>query len=129
MSRASRFSDSLRDHYEHPRNVGSLRTTDPDVITVNVTARDCGDQMRLQARVSAADDLIRETRFRVFGCGAAIASGSFVSDWLRGRTVEQAASFAARTVIDALELTDEYLHCAELANDAVRSVVSAYRSR
>jgi nitrogen fixation NifU-like protein len=129
MSRTSRFSDSLRDHYEHPRHVGSLRATDPDVITVHVSARDCGDQMRLQARITQADELIEDAKFKVFGCGAAIASASFTTDWLSGRTVEQAASFDARIVIDALELMDEHRHCADLATDAVRSLVKAYRSR
>ncbi len=129
MKTASRYSDTLRDHYEHPRNVGSLPAKDRDVITVTARGGDCGDQMRLQARIDAADNRIREMRFKVFGCGAAIASASFVTDWLSGRTVEQAAAFESRTVIEALELTVEQLHCADLASDAVRAMVSSYRAR
>jgi nitrogen fixation protein NifU and related proteins len=122
------YSRKVIDHYENPRNVGSLDRADPDVGTGLVGAPACGDVMKLQIRVSA-DGVIEDARFKTFGCGSAIASSSLVTEWVKGRTVEQALAISNRDVARELELPPVKVHCSVLAEDAIKAAVSDYRRK
>ncbi len=117
----------LRDHYDHPRNVGSLQTGDPNVSTATVKAKECGDLLRLQIRLAVDGKVIRDAKFKAFGCGPSIASGSFVTEWLKGRTLEEASRFNPTTLIDELGLTTEQTHCARLVKDAIDALLADAR--
>src|SRR5512147_2309990 len=111
------YKDKVTDHFENPRNVGTLDRDAPDVGTGLVGAPACGDVMRLQIRVNG-EGVIEEARFKTFGCGSAIASSSLVTEWVKGRTVEQALAIRNTEVAAALELPPVKLHCSVLAEDA-----------
>ena len=122
------YSSKVIDHYENPRNVGSLDRADPDVGTGLVGAPACGDVMKLQIRVSV-EGVIEDARFKTFGCGSAIASSSLVTEWVKGRTVEQALAITNRDVARELELPPVKVHCSVLAEDAIKAAVADYRRK
>jgi nitrogen fixation NifU-like protein len=122
------YSAKVIDHYENPRNVGSLDAADPGVGTGLVGAPACGDVMRLQIRV---DDrgVIEEARFKTFGCGSAIASSSLVTEWVKGRTLDEALAISNRDVARELDLPPVKIHCSVLAEDAIKAAVADYRRK
>ncbi len=120
------YSSKVLDHYENPRNVGSLDRSAPDVGTGLVGAPACGDVMKLQIQVSE-DGVIQEARFKTFGCGSAIASSSLVTEWVKGRTIEQALTISNRDVARELDLPPVKVHCSVLAEDAITAAVADYR--
>jgi nitrogen fixation NifU-like protein len=122
------YSSKVIDHYENPRNAGSLDRGDPDVGTGLVGAPACGDVMKLQIKVNA-EGVIEEARFKTFGCGSAIASSSLVTEWVKGRTVEQALTITNRDVARELELPPVKVHCSVLAEDAIKAAVADYRRK
>jgi nitrogen fixation NifU-like protein len=122
------YSTKVIDHYENPRNVGSLDRNDPAVGTGMVGAPACGDVMKLQIKVNDAG-VIEEARFKTFGCGSAIASSSLVTEWVKGRTVEQALAITNRDVARELELPPVKVHCSVLAEDAIKAAIADYRRK
>ncbi len=122
------YSTKVIDHYENPRNVGSLDRNDPDVGTGLVGAPACGDVMKLQIKVNA-EGVIEDARFKTFGCGSAIASSSLVTEWVKGRTVDQALSITNRDVARELDLPPVKVHCSVLAEDAIKAAIADYRRK
>jgi len=122
------YSEKLIDHYENPRNVGSLDKNDPDVGTGLVGAPACGDVMKLQIRVND-DGVIEDARFKTFGCGSAIASSSLVTEWVKGKTVAQALQIKNTDVAQELALPPVKVHCSVLAEDAIRAAISDYQRK
>ncbi len=122
------YGAKLMDHYEHPRNVGSFASTEAAVGTGMVGAPDYGDLIKLQIRVNAAG-IIEEARFRTYGCCSAIASSSLVTEWLTGRTLEEAAAIRSTDIADELSLPPLKMHCALLAEDAIQAAIADYRSK
>jgi nitrogen fixation NifU-like protein len=122
------YSDRVLDHYENPRNVGSLDGADPQVGTGMVGAPACGDVMRLQIRVGE-DGVIEDARFKAYGCGSAIASSSLVTEWLTGRTLDQALEIQNTAIAEELALPPVKLHCSVLAEDAIRAAIDDLRQK
>lgn len=122
------YSKQLIDHFENPRNVGSLTATDTDVGTGLVGAPACGDVMKLQIQVDAAG-VIQEARFKTFGCGAAIASSSLVTEWVKGKTLDEAATIKNVDIARHLALPPVKIHCSMLAEDAIRAAIADYKSK
>lgn len=122
------YSDRVLDHYENPRNVGSLDVEDPQVGTGMVGAPACGDVMRLQIRVDD-DGVIADARFKTYGCGSAIASSSLVTEWLKGRTLDQALEIQNTAIAEELALPPVKLHCSVLAEDAIRAAIDDLRAK
>ena len=122
------YSEKLIDHYENPRNVGSLDKEDPSVGTGLVGAPACGDVMKLQIRVDEAG-VIAEAKFKTFGCGSAIASSSLVTEWVKGRTLDQALAIENTAVAEELSLPPVKIHCSVLAEDAIKAAVADYRRK
>jgi nitrogen fixation NifU-like protein len=122
------YSSKVIDHYENPRNVGSLDRSAPDVGTGVVGAPACGDVMKLQIKVNE-QGVIEEARFKTFGCGSAIASSSLVTEWVKGRSVEQALAITNRDVARELELPPVKVHCSVLAEDAIKAAIADYRRK
>ena len=122
------YSEKLLDHYENPRNVGTLDKEAPDVGTGLVGAPACGDVMRLQIKVNG-EGIIEEARFKTFGCGSAIASSSLVTEWVKGRTVEAALAISNRDVAAELELPPVKVHCSVLAEDAIKAAIEDFKSK
>ena len=122
------YSDRVLDHYENPRNVGSLDVADPQVGTGMVGAPACGDVMRLQIRVGE-DGVIEDARFKTYGCGSAIASSSLVTEWLKGRTLDQALEIQNTAIAEELALPPVKLHCSVLAEDAIRAAIEDLRAK
>lgn len=122
------YSDKVLDHYENPRNVGSLDKDDPNVGTGMVGAPACGDVMKLHIKVGT-DGIIEDARFKTYGCGSAIASSSLVTEWLRGRTLEQALEIKNTDIADELALPPVKIHCSVLAEDAIKAAIDDYRSK
>jgi nitrogen fixation NifU-like protein len=122
------YSDRVLDHYENPRNVGSLDVQDPQVGTGMVGAPACGDVMRLQIQVNE-DGVIADARFKTYGCGSAIASSSLVTEWLKGRTLDQALEIQNTDIADELALPPVKLHCSVLAEDAIRAAIDDLRAK
>ena len=122
------YSEKLIDHYENPRNVGSLDKDDPSVGTGLVGAPACGDVMKLQIRVNG-DGIIEDARFKTFGCGSAIASSSLVTEWVKGKTVDQALQIKNTQVAQELALPPVKVHCSVLAEDAIRAAISDYQRK
>jgi len=121
------YSDKVVDHYENPRNVGSFDKSDPDIGTGMVGAPACGDVMKLQIKVT--DGVITDARFKTYGCGSAIASSSLVTEWVKGKTLDQAASIKNSEIATALALPPVKIHCSILAEDAIKAAVNDYRNR
>ena len=121
------YSSQVVDHYENPRNVGSFDKTDTDIGTGMVGAPACGDVMKLQIKVK--DGVITDARFKTYGCGSAIASSSLVTEWVKGRTLEQAQSISNSQIADELALPPVKIHCSILAEDAIKAAIADYRSK
>ena len=122
------YSDKLLDHYENPRNVGSFAKDDASVATGMVGAPACGDVMKLQIKVGK-DGIIEDARFKTYGCGSAIASSSLVTEWLKGRTLDQALAIDNAAIAEELALPPVKVHCSILAEDAIKAAVADYRSK
>ncbi len=122
------YSNEVIDHYENPRNVGSLDKKDENVGTGLVGAPACGDVMRLQIRVSD-EGVIEDARFKTYGCGSAIASSSLVTEWVKGRTVDEAMTIKNSEIADHLALPPVKIHCSVLAEDAIRAAIEDYRAK
>ncbi len=118
------YSDKVIDHYENPRNVGSLSTTDPAVGTGMVGAPACGDVMKLQIKVE--DGIITDAKFKTYGCGSAIASSSLVTEWVKGKTLQQAQEIKNSDIAEELALPPVKIHCSILAEDAIKAAVNDY---
>ena len=121
------YSNQVIDHYENPRNVGSFAKDDTDVGTGMVGAPACGDVMKLQIKVK--DGIITDARFKTYGCGSAIASSSLVTEWVKGRTLDQAAALKNSVIAEELALPPVKIHCSILAEDAIKAAVADYRNR
>jgi nitrogen fixation NifU-like protein len=119
------YSNQVIDHYENPRNVGSFAKDDTDVGTGMVGAPACGDVMKLQIKVT--DGVITDARFKTYGCGSAIASSSLVTEWVKGRTLEQAEAIKNSQIATELALPPVKIHCSILAEDAIKAAVADYR--
>jgi nitrogen fixation NifU-like protein len=122
------YSDKVLDHYENPRNVGTFDKGDDQVGTGMVGAPACGDVMKLQIRVNEAG-IIEDARFKTYGCGSAIASSSLVTEWVKGRTLEQAQSISNSQIAGELALPPVKIHCSILAEDAIKAAVKDYREK
>ena len=121
------YSDKVIDHYENPRNVGSLDKLDPDVGTGMVGAPSCGDVMKLQIKVN--NGIIQDAKFKTYGCGSAIASSSLVTEWIKGKTLDQAATIKNTQIATELALPPVKIHCSILAEDAIKAAINDYRNR
>ena len=121
------YSEKVIDHYEHPRNVGSFAKDDDNIGTGMVGAPACGDVMKLQIKV--VDGIIQDAKFKTYGCGSAIASSSLITEWVKGRTLEQAAAIKNSEIASELALPPVKIHCSILAEDAIKAAVADYRSR
>jgi nitrogen fixation protein NifU and related proteins len=121
------YSDKVLDHYENPRNVGSMDKNDPSVGTGMVGAPACGDVMKLQIQVK--DGVITDAKFKTYGCGSAIASSSLVTEMLKGKTVEQAEAIQNMEIVEELALPPVKIHCSVLAEDAIKSALADYRKK
>ena len=119
------YSDKVIDHYENPRNVGSLDKDDPSVGTGMVGAPACGDVMKLQIKVE--DGIITDAKFKTYGCGSAIASSSLVTEWVKGKTLEQAAVIKNSDIAQELALPPVKIHCSILAEDAIKAAINNYQ--
>ena len=122
------YSDKVLDHYENPRNVGSLDKSDNHVGTGIVGAPECGDVMKLQIKVND-DGVIEDAKFKTFGCGSAIASSSLATEWVKGKTVDEALSIKNTDIVEELSLPPVKIHCSVLAEDAIRAALSDYRGK
>lgn len=122
------YSAEVLDHYENPRNVGSLDKTDPAVGTGMVGAPACGDVMKLQIRVNDAG-IIEDARFKTYGCGSAIASSSLVTEWVKGKTLDEAGEIKNTTIAQELALPPVKIHCSILAEDAIKAAIEDYRKK
>ena len=123
------YSDKVIDHYEHPRNVGGFDATDAGVGTGMVGAPACGDVMKLQIRVNPGTGVIEDARFKTYGCGSAIASSSLVTEWVKGKTLDQALAIKNTAIAEELALPPVKIHCSILAEDAIKAAVADYRQR
>jgi len=123
------YSDKVIDHYENPRNVGTLDKTDEAVGTGLVGAPACGDVMRLQLRINPETDVIEDAKFKTFGCGSAIASSSLATEWIKGMTVDQAMDIKNTQIVEELNLPPVKIHCSVLAEDAIKSAIADYKKK
>ena len=123
------YSSKVIDHYENPRNVGSLPKDDPHVGTGLVGAPECGDVMKLQVKVNPETGVIDDARFKTFGCGSAIASSSLATEWLKGKTVDQALAIKNTDIVNELSLPPVKIHCSVLAEDAIKAAINDYRKK
>jgi len=122
------YSDKVMDHYEHPRNVGSLDKDDPQVGTGMVGAPACGDVMKLQIKVNAAG-VIEQARFKTYGCGSAIAASSLVTEWLTGKSLAEAGEIKNTQIAEELALPPMKIHCSVLAEDVIRAAIADYHNK
>ena len=122
------YSEKVIDHYENPRNVGSFDKDDPNVATGMVGAPACGDVMKLQLKVNDAG-VIEDAKFKTYGCGSAIASSSLVTEWVKGKTLEQAQAIKNTEIAEELALPPVKIHCSILAEDAIKAAVNDYRTK
>ena len=123
------YSDKVVDHYNNPRNVGTLDKAAGDVGTGLVGAPECGDVMRLQIRVNPETRVIEEAKFKTFGCGSAIASSSLATEWIKGRTVEDALAIKNTDIVKELSLPPVKIHCSVLAEDAIRAAIGDWKKK
>ena len=123
------YSDKVIDHYENPRNVGSFSKDDPTVGTGMVGAPACGDVMKLQIKVDDDTGIITDAKFKTYGCGSAIASSSLVTEWLKGKTLDEAGTIKNSSIAEELALPPVKIHCSILAEDAIKAAVHDYRNR
>jgi nitrogen fixation NifU-like protein len=123
------YSNKVIDHYENPRNVGSLPKEDPNVGTGLVGAPECGDVMKLQVKVNPDTGVIDDAKFKTFGCGSAIASSSLATEWLKGKTVDQALAIKNTDIVNELSLPPVKIHCSVLAEDAIKAAINDYKKK
>jgi len=122
------YSDKVLDHYENPRNVGTMEKDDPSVGTGMVGAPACGDVMRLQIKVSD-DGVIEDARFKTYGCGSAIASSSLLTEWVKGKTLDEAGQIKNTELAEELALPPVKIHCSVLAEDAIKAAIEDFRGK
>lgn len=122
------YSEKVIDHYENPRNVGKLDAEDPHVGTGMVGAPACGDVMRLQIKVSD-EGIIEDAKFKTYGCGSAIASSSLVTEWVKGKTLDEAAGIKNTDIAEELALPPVKIHCSILAEDAIKAAIADYKQK
>ena len=122
------YSEKVLDHYENPRNVGTMEKDDPSVGTGMVGAPACGDVMRLQIKVSD-DGVIEDARFKTYGCGSAIASSSLLTEWVKGKTLEEAGQIKNTELAEELALPPVKIHCSVLAEDAIKAAIEDFRGK
>ena len=123
------YSEKVIDHYENPRNVGTLDKDDPNVGTGLVGAPACGDVMRLQLRVNPETNVIEEAKFKTFGCGSAIASSSLATEWVKGKTVDEAMALKNTDIVQELNLPPVKIHCSVLAEDAIKAAIADFKKK
>ena len=121
------YSDKVLDHYSNPKNVGTLDKSKPNVGTGLVGAPECGDVMRLQIEVE--DGIITDAKFKTFGCGSAIAASSLATEWLKGKSIEEAVTIDNMDLVEELNLPPVKIHCSVLAEDAIKSAINDYRTK
>jgi nitrogen fixation NifU-like protein len=122
------YSDKVLEHYERPKNVGSLDKSDPNVGTGIVGAPECGDVMKLQLKISP-NNVIEDAKFKTFGCGSAIASSSLATEWVKGKTVEEALEIKNTDIVNELSLPPVKIHCSVLAEDAIKAAIADYKRK
>ena len=122
------YSDKVMDHYEHPRNVGTLDKNEKDVGTDMVGAPACGDVMRLQIKVNP-EGIIEDAKFKTYGCGSAIASSSLVTEWVKGKSLDEAMQLSNEQIAEELALPPVKIHCSILAEDAIKAAIADYRQK
>lgn len=122
------YSDKVMDHYEHPRNVGTLDKNEKDVGTGMVGAPACGDVMRLQIKVNP-EGIIEDAKFKTYGCGSAIASSSLVTEWVKGKSLDEALQLSNEQIAEELALPPVKIHCSILAEDAIKAAIADYRQK
>ena len=123
------YSENVIDHFENPKNVGSLDKTNLNVGTGLVGAPECGDVMKLQIQVNEETGVIEDAKFKTFGCGSAIASSSLATEWIRGKTVDEAMTLDNTQIVEELSLPPVKIHCSVLAEDAIKSAIADYKSK
>src|SRR6266436_2590102 len=123
------YSDKVVDHYNNPRNVGSMPKEDPNVGTGLVGAPECGDVMKLQMKINPDTQVIEEAKFKTFGCGSAIASSSLATEWVKGKTVEEALSIKNTDIVRELSLPPVKIHCSVLAEDAIKAAIGDWKKK
>ena len=123
------YSDKVLDHYNNPRNVGSMDKSSPDVGTGMVGAPECGDVMKLQVKVNPVTGLIEDAKFKTFGCGSAIASSSLATEMLKGKTVDEALAIKNTAIVNELSLPPVKIHCSVLAEDAIKAAITDYKTK
>jgi nitrogen fixation NifU-like protein len=122
------YSEKVIDHYENPRNVGGFDKNDPTIATGMVGAPACGDVMKLQLKIDA-NGIIEDAKFKTYGCGSAIASSSLVTEWVKGKSIEEASTISNMDIAEELALPPVKIHCSILAEDAIKAAVEDYKSR
>jgi Fe-S cluster assembly scaffold IscU len=123
------YSDKVIDHYNHPRNVGSMDKSSTDVGTGLVGAPECGDVMKLQIKVNPQTNVIEDAKFKTFGCGSAIASSSLATEWVKGKTIDEALSIKNTEIVKELSLPPVKIHCSVLAEDAIRAAIGDWKKK
>jgi nitrogen fixation NifU-like protein len=123
------YSEKVVDHYENPRNVGSFDKSDTDIGTGMVGAPACGDVMKLQIKVDNDTGIITDAKFKTYGCGSAIASSSLITEWVKGKTLDEAASIKNSEIAEELALPPVKIHCSILAEDAIKAAVEDYKNK
>ena len=123
------YSNKVIDHYENPRNVGSLPKDDVNVGTGLVGAPECGDVMKLQVKVNPSTGVIDDAKFKTFGCGSAIASSSLATEWLKGKTIDEAKEIKNTSIVEELSLPPVKVHCSVLAEDAIKAAIRDYQQK
>jgi Fe-S cluster assembly scaffold IscU len=123
------YSEKVIDHYQNPKNVGTLDKSKSNVGTGLVGAPECGDVMRLQIEVDNTTGLITDAKFKTFGCGSAIASSSLATEWLKGKSIDEAMTIDNMTIVEELSLPPVKIHCSVLAEDAIKAAVNDYRKK
>jgi nitrogen fixation NifU-like protein len=123
------YSDKVLDHYNHPRNVGSLDKNDPNVGTGLVGAPECGDVMKLQIKVNPETGIIEDAKFKTFGCGSAIASSSLATELIKGKSLDEAMQLKNTVIVNELSLPPVKIHCSVLAEDAIKAAIEDYKKK
>jgi nitrogen fixation NifU-like protein len=123
------YSSKVLDHYSNPRNVGSMDKSDPNVGTGMVGAPECGDVMKLQLKINPDTGIIEDAKFKTFGCGSAIASSSLATEWVKGKTVDEALEIKNTEIVNELSLPPVKIHCSVLAEDAIKAAIADYKKK
>jgi len=123
------YTDKVIEHYKNPRNVGSMDKADPNVGTGIVGAPECGDVMKLQIKINEQSGVIEDAKFKTFGCGSAIASSSLVTEWVKGKTIDEALKIKNTEIVEELSLPPIKIHCSVLAEDAIKAAITDYKKK